>query len=102
MELDPYYHPATQALSEITMEYGNQLPKEDKDSDYIKKVAVKLEPTSETNPKQVKQNKPQEKQSDEKAIRKETDSTPVQTAEIQKEEQPPVANAFDEEKTTKK
>ncbi len=49
LELDPYYHPATQALNELTMEYGNQLPKEDKDKDYIKKVAVKLEPASEKN-----------------------------------------------------
>ncbi len=52
LELDPYYHPATQALSELTMEYGNQLPQEDKDKDYIKKVAVKLEPASEKNKNQ--------------------------------------------------
>lgn len=94
LELDPYYHPATQALSELTMEYGNQLPKEDKDSDYIKKVAVKLEPASETNKKQIKQNKPQDKQSDEKAIRKETDSAEVQTTALSKEE--PATNALPE------
>ena len=86
LELDPYYHPATQALSELTMEYGNQLPKEDKDRDYIKKVAVKLEPSSETNKKQVEQNKQQVKQSDEKTLPPQTDSTTAQTAEIQKQE----------------
>lgn len=86
LELDPYYHPATQALSELTMEYGNQLPKEDKDRDYIKKVAVKLEPSSETNKKQVEQNKQQVKQSDEKTLHPQTDSTTAQTAEIQKQE----------------
>ena len=52
IELDPYYHPATQALDELKAEYGNQLPKEDKDKDYIKKVAVKLEPSPQTNNKQ--------------------------------------------------
>ena len=102
LELDPYYHPATQALSELTMEYGNQLPKEDKDTDYIKKVAVKLEPASETNKKQVKQSKPQEKQANENAISKETDSTSIQTAALPQEEQ--VTNALtegnDEENTT--
>ena len=53
LELDPYYHPATQALSELTLEYGNQLPQEDKDKDYIKKVAVKLDNTPKTNEEQV-------------------------------------------------
>ena len=86
LELDPYYHPATQALSELTMEYGNQLPKEDKDRDYIKKVAVKLEPTSEAKQNQAKQNKQQVKQSDEKTTHPQTDSTVTQTAEIQKQE----------------
>lgn len=86
LELDPYYHPATQALSELTMEYGNQLPKEDKDRDYIKKVAVKLEPTSEAKQNQAKQNKQQVKQSDEKTTHPQTDSTVAQTAEIQKQE----------------
>ncbi len=83
LELDPYYHPATQALNELTMEYGNQLPKEDKDTDYIKKVAVKLEPASETTKKQ---NKQQVIQSDEKSMPPKTDSTTTQTAEMQKQE----------------
>ena len=52
LELDPYYHPATKALDELKMEYGNQLPQEDKDKDYIKKVAVKLESPSKTNNEQ--------------------------------------------------
>lgn len=42
LELDPYYSPAIKALNELKLEYGNKLPKEDKDKDYIKKVAVKL------------------------------------------------------------
>ena len=87
LELDPYYHPATLALNELKAEYGNQLPKEDKDKEYIKKVAVKLEPaSSETKPKQVKTDKPQEKQSDEKVIQEETTSFETKTAAVTKEE----------------
>ena len=51
LELDPYYHPATQALDELKAEYPNQLPQEDKDKDYIKKVAVKLQPSTQTSKK---------------------------------------------------
>lgn len=43
IELDPDYQPAIDALKDLKLEYGNKLPKEDKDSEYIKKVAVKLE-----------------------------------------------------------
>ena len=52
LELDPYYHPATKALEELKAEYGNQLPKEDKDKDYIKKVAVKLDNKDKNDTKQ--------------------------------------------------
>lgn len=85
LELDPYYHPASQALSELTMEYGNQLPKEDKDKDYIKKVAVKLEPNSENkNQKSVTK---EEKQSQPKlanTINKNTTKTTASLEETSK------------------
>ena len=42
LELDPNYEPAIKELNDLKLEYGNKLPKEDKDKDYIKKVAVKL------------------------------------------------------------
>jgi tetratricopeptide (TPR) repeat protein len=51
LELDPYYEPATKALNELKLEYGNKLPQEDKDKDYIKKVAVKLAPDNDNNKK---------------------------------------------------
>ena len=43
LELDPYYQPAVDAMNSLKAEYGDKLPKEDKDSEYIKRVAVKLE-----------------------------------------------------------
>ena len=77
LELDPYYHPATKALEELKAEYGNQLPKEDKDKDYIKKVAVKLDP------KEKKDNKPLEKKQEIKlASNKKQTITNNQTAKI--------------------
>ncbi len=42
LELDPYYQPAVDAMNSLKAEYGDKLPKEDKDSEYIKRVAVKL------------------------------------------------------------
>lgn len=83
LELDPYYHPATKALEELKAEYGNQLPKEDKDKDYIKKVAVKLDP------KEKKDNKPLEKKQEVKSNKKQT-NTNNQTAKIvvQEKEEP--------------
>ena len=51
LELDPDYYPASKALNELKLEYGDKLPKEDKDKDYIKKVAVKLAPANKENNK---------------------------------------------------
>ncbi len=42
LELDSYYEPAKEALENLKLEYGDKLPKADKDKDYIKRVAVKL------------------------------------------------------------
>ncbi len=82
LELDPYYHPATKALEELKAEYGNQLPKEDKDKDYIKKVAVKLDP------KEKNDNKPLEKKQEVKlASNKKQTITNNQTAKIVVQEQ---------------
>ncbi len=55
LELDPYYEPASKALGELTLEYGNQMPKEDKDKDYIKKVAVKLKDNNQNKTKPTSQ-----------------------------------------------
>ena len=61
IELDPNYQPAIVALSELKSEYGDKLPKEDKDSEYIKKVAVKLdEEVQASKEDQVAQKKPSE------------------------------------------
>lgn len=49
LELDPYYEPANKALNKLKSTYGDKLPKEDKDKEYIKKVAVKLLPNGESN-----------------------------------------------------
>lgn len=98
LELDPYYHPATEALSELTMEYGNQLPQEDKDKDYIKKVAVKLDNTSKTNENQVSTKKDTaiEKQSKTKVVnlqdKPEAKDSSDQVVTLPKQESVPLAN----------
>ncbi len=65
LELDPYFDPATKALNELKLEYGDKLPKEDKDKDYIKKVAVKLaDPNKDNNKtKPSEETKPQDSES---------------------------------------
>ena len=96
LELDPDYYPATKALNELKLEYGNKLPKEDKDKEYIKRVAVKLEPANKDNSNQPKQvenkNKVEEKDTlkdkEEKTDLKEADSseTVEETNEVSENE----------------
>ena len=93
LELDPYYSPAIKALNELKLEYGDKLPKEDKDKDYIKKVAVKLaDKDSNAKSEKVKEERSESK-NEQDLIPKSYDDNG--NAELAKEE-----DTSDEETTT--
>ena len=74
LELDTDYQPAIDAMKKLRDEYGDKLPKEDKDPDYIERAAVKLKPQKPaSNTRQQVAAKPAEKpvtKQTEKAVNK--------------------------------